>query len=166
MRHAEPATPARVRGKKLDGGAFFVWCGLSRQDKLASPSTLLPRMPMKRHLASLLLATFLCTLAAAGQTAGLAASPTADISSVAPPVHPATEAQIREYFALNHAVELARQAMKDSIHASRVTSAPYFTPGFWDDMEKAVLDVDLVQYFVPAYQRYLSEEDMAAAVAF
>jgi hypothetical protein len=89
-----------------------------------------------------------------------------DAATLAPPQHPATEAQIREYLALTHALDVAHKAMAQSLKAARATSAPYFTASFWEDMEKAVMDVDLVTPIVPAYQRYFSEEDMAATLAF
>ena len=56
--------------------------------------------------------------------------------------------------------------MQQSLHSSRATSAPYFTAGFWDDMEKAVLEIDFVPMAVPAYQKYISQEDMAAIITF
>jgi hypothetical protein len=98
----------------------------------------------------------------------LAQSPTVktDAATLAPPVHPATEAQVREYLALTHSLETAHKAMGESLKAARATSAPYFTPSFWDDMEKAVMGIDLVGPLLPAYQKYFSEEDMAATIAF
>jgi hypothetical protein len=89
-----------------------------------------------------------------------------DASTLAPPEHPATEAQVRECLALTHALDIAHNAMAQSLKAARATSAPYFTPAFWDDMEKAVMNIDLVGPLLPAYQRYFSEEDMAATIAF
>lgn len=121
---------------------------------------------MKSRMIAALFAVPLCTLAAAGQTASHLAAAKVDVSSIAPPAHPATEAQIREYLALNHAIDTAHQLIKDDLRTSRATSAPYFTPGFWDDMETALMQIDLVPYFVPAYQKYFSEEDMAATIAF
>jgi hypothetical protein len=121
---------------------------------------------MKSRIIAALLAVSVCTLAASPQSTPAPARPTADASSIAPPAHPATEAQIREYLTLNHAIDTAHQLIKDELRTSRATSAPYFTPGFWDDMETALMQIDLVPYFVPAYQKYFSEEDMAATIAF
>jgi hypothetical protein len=98
--------------------------------------------------------------------AALAQSASAPAASLAPPEHPATEAQIREYLALTRALDTAHNAMAQSLKAARATSAPYFTPSFWDDMEKAIMDIDLVGPLLPAYQRYFSQEDMAATIAF
>ena len=89
-----------------------------------------------------------------------------DISELAPPVHPATPAQIREYLALTHAIETAHKVMDASIKSSRATSASYFTTSFWDDMEKALMNIDIVGPAIPAYQKYFSQEDMAAMIVF
>jgi len=120
---------------------------------------------MKCRVLAVLLAVFVCPLAAVGQTAPAPAA-SGDISSLAPPAHPASEAQIREYLALTHTIETAHQLIKDELHTSRTTSAAYLTPGFWDDMEAALMRIDLAQYFIPAFQKYFSEEDMAATIAF
>jgi len=120
---------------------------------------------MKRRVLAALFAVLVCTVAAVGQTAS-APAVSADISSLAPPAHPASEAQIREYLALTHTIETAHQLIKDELHTSRTTSAAYLTPGFWDDMEAALMQIDLAQYFIPAFQKYFSEEDMAATIAF
>src|SRR5205814_645875 len=121
------------------------------RDKLVSSRQLRQRNPMKRRVLATLLVVFVCAVAAIGQTAP-APGASADISSLAPPAHPASEAQIREYLTLTHTIETAHQIIKDELRTSRTTSAPYFTSGFWDDMEAALMQIDLVPYFVPAYQ--------------
>lgn len=124
---------------------------------------------MKSRILVAVLTSVLCPLASAAQAAPSSAAPvehTTNIPIVAPPAHPATEAQIREYLALTHAIDTAHQLIKDDLRTSRTTSAPYLTSGFWDDMETALMQIDLVPYFVPAYQKYFSEEDMAATIAF
>lgn len=95
-----------------------------------------------------------------------ASSTPADTPSLAPPEHPATPDQIREYFSLTHAVQTAHREMASMLKASRATSAPYFTASFWDDMEKAIMEIDMVEPSIPAYQKYFSQEDMAATIAF
>jgi protein TonB len=67
---------------------------------------------------------------------------------------------------MTHAVETAHKMIASEIRASRATSSPYFTASFWDDMEKAVMEIDLAGLIIPAYQKYFSEEDMAATLAF
>ena len=119
---------------------------------------------MKSCLCLALLAV--STLASAQTATPAPAAPKTDISSLGPPAHPCTEAQVREYLTLNHGFENARKIMLQSLHNERAISTPYLTPGFWDDMEKAVSQVDLAQYFIPAYQKYLSQEDMASIIAF
>jgi hypothetical protein len=105
-------------------------------------------------------------LASASLTLAQSASSNNDASSLAPPEHPATESQVREYLTLTRSVEAAHSAMTEMIKSSRATSAPYLTASFWDDMEKAVLEIDLVGPCIPAYQKYFSQEDMAATIAF
>jgi uncharacterized protein len=105
-------------------------------------------------------------LACASLALAQSASVKNDAPTLAPPEHPATEAQVRECLALTHALDIAHNAMAQSLKAARATSAPYFTPSFWDDMQKAVMEIDLVGPLLPAYQRYFSEEDMAATIAF
>jgi hypothetical protein len=97
---------------------------------------------------------------------GQSASVKNDAPTLAPPEHPATEAQVREYLALTQALDNAHKMMGQSLKAARATSAPYFTASFWDDMEKAIMNIDLVGPLLPAYQRYFSQEDMAATIAF
>ena len=89
-----------------------------------------------------------------------------DASTLAPPEHPATAEQVREYLTLTHALDTAHKVMAASLKAARATSAPYYTVSFWDDMEKAVMDIDLVGPSIPAYQKYFSQEDMATTIAF
>ena len=115
-------------------------------------------------LALLAVSTFAAAQTAAPVSAS--AAPKTDISSLGPPAHPCTEAQIREYLTLNHGFDNAHRLMQQNLHNERAVSTPYLTPGFWDDMEKAMSQVDLAKYFIPAYQKYLSEEDMASVIAF
>jgi TonB family protein len=118
-----------------------------------------------RVFAAIILFTALSPLLAQTVPAGPQMSAAAN-ADPAPPAHPATEAQIREYLAMTHAIENAHKTIAVGIQGSRATSAPYFTASFWDDMEKAVMDIDLAALIVPAYQKYFSEEDMAAMLAF
>jgi uncharacterized protein len=95
------------------------------------------------------------------------ATPAPDkVTEIAPPEHPATADQIREYLAITNAVETAHKVMQQSIKTSRITSAPYFTASFWDDMESAVMNIDIAAPCIPAFQKYFSKEDMAATITF
>jgi len=94
------------------------------------------------------------------------ANQTETTPEVAVPEHPATPDQIREYLSLVNYVGTAHKMMVQMLKASRATSAPYYTASFWDDMESAVLDLDLVTPAIPSYQKYFSEEDMAATITF
>ena len=95
------------------------------------------------------------------------AAPSADsVADIAAPEHPATPEQVREYLALVNYVGTAHKMMGQMLRASRATSAPYYTESFWDDMEKAIMEIDLVTPVIPAYQKYFSQEDMTATIAF
>lgn len=82
------------------------------------------------------------------------------------PVHPATVEQIHEYYRLTHAIETAHKLMDQMVSGMQTTSAPYLPKAFWDDMRTSIAKIDLESAFIPAYQRYFSEEDMAAVIDF
>lgn len=105
-------------------------------------------------------------LSAPAQELAPQSTETPAVSELPPTAHPATPDQIREFLTLTHTIESAHKMMSQSIKAARATSAPYYTGGFWDDMEKAVLDLDLVTPIISAYQKYYSQEDMASLISF
>ena len=117
------------------------------------------------RLAAVLLCATAC-FAGKAQTTDQTPPAAATLPDIAPPAHPATADQIREYLELTHAVDKMHKLISQNVKSARITSAPYFTGGFWDDMEKAVLDVDLVTPIISSYQKYYSQEDMAALIAF
>jgi hypothetical protein len=94
------------------------------------------------------------------------ATKTNDISDIGPLEHPATVAQIRELLTLTNTIEKAHDEMKKYIKNARATASPDIPAAFWDDMEKAALEIDIVTPSIAAYQKYYSQEDMAAAIAF
>jgi hypothetical protein len=101
-----------------------------------------------------------------GPTLIVVPPPGAHQTSVAPPQHPATEAQLREYFALTNFARVSHGAMSNVIRAQRATAPPYLPSSFWDDMNDAVNKLDVVAVNTPIYQEYLSEEDLTAILAF
>jgi hypothetical protein len=80
--------------------------------------------------------------------------------------HPATVAQIHEYYATTHAIELAHKVMRQMMDTAQSTAAPYIPKSFWDDMRTTMDSVDLESAFIPAYQKYFSEEDMKQVLIF
>ena len=98
-------------------------------------------------------------------SAGATESP-AIAEVVTRPEHPATEAQIREYFALTGALRTMRELMSKMIAAQRITGAPYYPSAFWDDMQAEFLKIDLADKLIPIYQQFLSTEDMAEIISF
>ena len=82
------------------------------------------------------------------------------------PAHPATVEQIHEYYTLTHAIETAHTLMVQMVNGMQKTSAPYLPKAFWDDMKASMLNIDLESALISAYQRYFSQEDMAAVIDF
>ncbi|WP_348266473.1 DUF2059 domain-containing protein [Edaphobacter paludis] len=82
------------------------------------------------------------------------------------PAHPATVEQIHEYYRLTHAIETAHKLMFQMVNGMQSSSAPYLPTAFWDDMKTSIGNIDLESAFIPAYQRYFSEEEMGAVIAF
>jgi len=118
------------------------------------------------RLAVVLLLATTCFAVEAQTTGGSATSETSAVPAPPPPANPATADQIRELLSLTHALDMAHKLVLQSLKAARATSAPYYTPAFWDDMEKSLGDADILNPSIAAYQRYLSQEDAAAAIAF
>ena len=121
------------------------------------------------RLARLLGCTSILVLAVAASAQQAPApnlAPPPQTSTVAPPQHPATEAQLREYFDLTGFVRTSQQVMTNMIRAQRATAAPYYPASFWDDMNDQITKLDLVSVNIPIYQEYFSEQDMAAILAF
>ena len=85
---------------------------------------------------------------------------------VAPPEHPATPDQIRDYLELTKASENAHHAFSQLIANSKSQAPPSFPADFWDDLTKSFNGIDVVAELTPLYQRYFSQEDMAAALVF
>jgi hypothetical protein len=115
---------------------------------------------MKRLLAALLFAYF--SVVSFAQTA---AQPGGGAATAAP-VHPATAEQVREYFLLVHLDKSVHGAMEQMLKASRAAAPPYLPDSVWEDMSKTFAAYDLIGEMVPIYQRHISQEDMAAILAF
>lgn len=80
--------------------------------------------------------------------------------------HPATVEQIREYYALTHSIQTAHKVMDQMVVAMQTTAPEYLPQDFWDDMRKSIAAVDLEGAFIPAYQKYFSQEDMQSVLDF
>ncbi len=84
----------------------------------------------------------------------------------AAPAHPATVEQIREYYAITHSIDMAHKVMDQMVVAMQTTAPSYLPQDFWDDMRKSIDAVDLEGAFIPAYQKYFSQEDMQGVLTF
>ena len=128
------------------------------------------------RIARLLGCTSILFLAIAA-TAQQAATPLADGQTIvvkptlvpdhqAAPAHPATEAQLREYFALTNAARTSHSMMSAVIRGERAVAPPYLPASFWDDMNAEIDKLDIISINIPIYQEYLSQDDLTAILAF
>ena len=85
---------------------------------------------------------------------------------VPPPEHPATPEQVKQYLELTKSVENAHHAFAQMVANSKTQAPPYFPADFWADVDHSFNAIDIASELVPIYQRYFSQEDMAAALAF
>ena len=85
---------------------------------------------------------------------------------IAPPEHPATPEQIREYFELAGVPKLLDQVMTQMLNGMRVTSKDTVPASVWDQMQTDFRKYDFLSVMIPAYQRYVSQEDMAVTLAY
>jgi hypothetical protein len=92
-------------------------------------------------------------------------SPTAPVA-IAPPEHPATTAQIREFYELSGMQKLLQQLTTQMVSAMRLTSKDTVPASVWDQMQTDFAKYDWQLAIAPAYQRYISQEDMAVALAY
>ncbi len=84
----------------------------------------------------------------------------------APPLHPATIDQIREYLSLLGLERLTQELFSSSVKAMQTTAAPYYPESFWTDLAAAFRKIDVTAMDVPIYQKYVSQEEMATVIAF
>ena len=83
-----------------------------------------------------------------------------------PPEHPATPEQIKQYLQLTKSVENAHRAFGQMVDNSKRQAPAYFPADFWTDVDQSFNAIDIQAELVPVYQRYFSQEDMAAALVF
>jgi hypothetical protein len=123
---------------------------------------------MKKLGLVLMCALWGASVAGAQQAAGTQnpPAPQAATEKAGPPAHPATEDQIREYLSLVGAEKTAHEMMDNAVQAMQATSAPYFPADFWSDMRAEFRKLDVTAANISVYQRYLSQEDMKAAIDF
>jgi hypothetical protein len=84
---------------------------------------------------------------------------------VTPPAHPITLEQTREMFALMNFDKMMDELMQQMI-AKQSEQAPFIPAAVWDDMRDTFRKTDFIAAFLPVYQKYISEEDARASLAF
>ena len=83
-----------------------------------------------------------------------------------PPEHPCTPEQVRQFATLTRSDETAHKMMAQMLKGMRITANPAIPPAMWDQMAADFAKADLLAGLIPAYQKYLSREDMDAILAF
>ena len=83
-----------------------------------------------------------------------------------PPAHPATPAQIREFLNLTHAAESVHVRISENLKRMRASSPASIPASFWDDAQHAMMTINIADLCIPVYQKFYSQEDMAATLAF
>lgn len=81
------------------------------------------------------------------------------------PLHPATQVQVKQLMTVTHMAERMRDGMHKMI-VQQQAAAPMFPPQFWSEFEVEMNKIDWIGVATPVYQKYMSEEDAAKAIAF
>ena len=82
------------------------------------------------------------------------------------PQHPATSEQVHEFYQLAGMQKLLQQLVKQMLDSMRLTSANSVPVSVWEQMQGDFDKYDFEKAIIPAYQRYVSEEDMAISLAY
>ena len=82
------------------------------------------------------------------------------LGAVAPPAHPVTLGQIREFLKLSRIDEPYRASWIAAMESKRSMGMPYWPKSFWDDLKKEMETTDLAPVITDLYRRYISAEMM------
>jgi uncharacterized protein len=107
-------------------------------------------------------ATTQSTTAAAGQPP----TKTITVDLYPPPAHPITPAQVHELLDLTGANKIKDQVMRGMWLNLQKTFPPFVPKDVLDDLETSMLKIDYEPLAVVAYQKHVSTEDAAKAIAF
>ena len=97
---------------------------------------------------------------------GMAFAAKAQDASPVPSAHPATVEQVRRLLSLSHATERVTAALNGQIEIQKKQGPNIFPDAFWKDVQTEFAKTDWVAIAVPVYQRYFSEEEADAVIAF
>ena len=86
-------------------------------------------------------------------------------ANIPPPAHPITRAQVQQLVELSHTREITRNALHTAFNSQQNPNG-IIPKEFFDDMAAEMDKVDFVALMLPVYQKYVSEEDASAALAF
>ena len=110
--------------------------------------------------------TVLTLSSKAQQSQPSSTSTAATDAAVKPPLHPATVDQIREYLSLLGVEKATQELMNSGLKAMQTTAAPYYPASFFTDLADGFRHLDVTAIDVPIYQKYVSQDEMAAAISF
>ncbi len=97
-----------------------------------------------------------------------AAKPTqaAQATQPAQSAHPATEAQVKEYLEVTGTTGRVEKNLAQVVTVIRSKAPAYFPASVWEDVGAGLRSIDVVKACLPAFQGAISEQDMAAVLAF
>lgn len=84
----------------------------------------------------------------------------------APPAHPVTAEQVHEMLQLTGALQLMKQFLDAMMPAIKQQMPPYMPDDILADFQKDFLGANLEDAITRVYQKHVSTEDAAAAIAF
>jgi len=111
-----------------------------------------------------ILSILLCVTATSqGQKA---AQPTSDPHTIKPPEHPITEEQLRTFFKVTHLLSVNRQLIREKLELQRKQMPEWYPQSVWDEIADSVENIDVAAVALPAYQKYISEDDAKFVIRF
>lgn len=121
-----------------------------------------------RYAVLLLCSVLIVGTSAVAQTApasSTAANTTHDAIAI-PPAHPITLAQAKEILKMTGADQMKNQMIESMMAELRHAFPPYMPEDVIEDFQTSLEKADLDDTVIPIYQKYLSQQDAAAIIAF
>jgi len=86
--------------------------------------------------------------------------------SAQPPLHPVTEDQIRTIFKVAHYESYNQPLLELKLEQQRKQLPPWYPPDVWEEIVRAIEELDVPRLAMPVYQKYLSAEDARWLIRF
>jgi uncharacterized protein YnzC (UPF0291/DUF896 family) len=87
-------------------------------------------------------------------------------TSTQPPQYPITEDQVRTIFKVAHYESYNLPLLELKLEQQRKQLPPWYPQGVWDEIVRAIENVDVPKLALPVYQKYLSTEDASWLIRF